>query len=155
MLRCTVPYVSLAEPITQENPMPNDGYEIPNEMRDFAERSVEQARKAFDSFMTAAHKATSTFGSSTEVAQAGVKDLSRQAMTYAETNVTATFEFARQLLNAKDVGEVLQLQAEFARSQMEALGRQMQDMSQAVTQTASRTTAGGSPTDGSGGSPQG
>ena len=121
--------------------MADKGYEIPNEMRDFAERSVEQARKAFDSFMTAAHKATSSFGSSTEVAQAGVKDLSRQAMTYAETNVTATFDFARKLLAAKDVAEVLQLQANFARSQMESLGRQMQEMSQSVAEAATKAGA--------------
>jgi phasin len=114
------------------------GYEIPNEMRDFAERSVEQARKAFDSFMAAAHKTTSTLGSSTEVAQAGVKDISRQAMTYAEANVTATFDFARKLLAAKDVAEVLQLQAQFAQSQMESLGRQMQDMSQSVAEAANK-----------------
>ena len=113
-------------------------FQVPEEMRDFAERSVEQARKAFDTFMAAAHKATSTFGSSTEVAQAGAKDLSRQAMSYAETNVTATFEFARKLLAAKDITEVLQLQADFARSQMESLGRQMQDMSQSVAETATK-----------------
>ena len=117
------------------------GYEIPNEMRDFAERSVEQARKAFDSFMAAAHKATETFGTSTEAAQVGAKDISRQAMTYAETNVTATFDFARKLLAARDVAEVLQLQATFARSQMESLGRQMQEMSHSVTEAASKAAA--------------
>jgi phasin len=119
------------------------GYEIPNEMRDFAERSVEQARKAFDSFMTAAHKATHTFGSSTEVAQAGAKDISRQAMTYAESNVAATFDFARKLLAAKDVAEVLQLQAQFAQSQMESLGRQMQEMSQSVAEAATKAGVAG------------
>ena len=32
-------------------------YEIPAEMRDFAEKSVEQARKAFEGFIGAAQKA--------------------------------------------------------------------------------------------------
>jgi len=32
-------------------------YEIPTEMRDFAEKSVDQARKPFDGFLGAAHKA--------------------------------------------------------------------------------------------------
>jgi phasin len=123
------------------------GYEIPNEMRDFAERSVEQARKAFDSFMTAAHKATHTLGSSTEVAQAGVKDMSRQAMTYAEANVTATFDFARKLLAAKDVAEVLQLQAQFAQSQMESLGRQMQEMSHSVAEAEKKAGVATAPKD--------
>ena len=33
-------------------------YEIPTEMRDFAEKSVDQARKAFESFIGAAQKAS-------------------------------------------------------------------------------------------------
>ena len=38
-----------------------DRLEIPPEMRAFAEKSVEQARQAFDGFMSAAHHALSTF----------------------------------------------------------------------------------------------
>ena len=40
-------------------------YEIPTEMRDFAEKSVDQARKAFDGFLGAAHKAVSAADSQT------------------------------------------------------------------------------------------
>jgi len=36
--------------------MANAPYEIPNELRDFAERSVDQARKAFEGFVTVAQK---------------------------------------------------------------------------------------------------
>ena len=40
---------------------PTQNYEIPPEMRDFAEKSVEQARKAIDGFMNAAQKTADTF----------------------------------------------------------------------------------------------
>ena len=36
--------------------MSNSPFEIPNELRDFAERSVEQARKAFEGFLTVAQR---------------------------------------------------------------------------------------------------
>ena len=32
------------------------GFEVPEQMREFAEKSVDQARKAFDDFMGATHK---------------------------------------------------------------------------------------------------
>src|SRR5215211_614419 len=46
-------------------------YEIPAEMRDFAEKSVDQAKKAFDGFMTAAYKAAGTMEGSTDIVQIG------------------------------------------------------------------------------------
>jgi len=35
----------------------SDRFEVPPEMRAFAEKSVEQARQAFDGFISAAHQA--------------------------------------------------------------------------------------------------
>jgi len=37
----------------------SDRFEVPPEMRDFAEKSVEQARQAFDGFISAAQQAMS------------------------------------------------------------------------------------------------
>ena len=54
-------------------------YEIPNEMRDFAEKSVDQARKAFDGFLGAAQKAVSAADSQTINAQANSRDLAEKA----------------------------------------------------------------------------
>ena len=54
-----------------QNPL---NYELPNEVRDFAEKSVEQARKAFDGFLGAASKAVTaaeTQGATVQVNTAG------------------------------------------------------------------------------------
>lgn len=40
--------------------MHNAPFEIPNELRDFADRSVDQARKAFEGFVGVAQKAVGT-----------------------------------------------------------------------------------------------
>ena len=40
--------------------MANTPFEIPSELRDFAERSVDQARKAFEGFVSVAQKAVGT-----------------------------------------------------------------------------------------------
>ncbi len=82
-------------------------FEIPAEMRQMAEQSVEQARKAFDGFIAAAQQAVSTLEGQAAVAQAGARDVGKKAMTFAEQNVANSFEFAHKLVRAKDVQEIL------------------------------------------------
>ena len=102
-------------------------YEIPTEMREFAEKSVDQARKALDGFIDAAQRPSDTFESSTQSAQSSAKDMSKKAFTYAEQNISSAFDLAQKLVRSKDVNEALQHQTEFARKQFEALQTQMKE----------------------------
>lgn len=102
-------------------------YEVPAEMRDFAEKSVEQARKAMDGFITAAQKTVDTFEGSANTVQASAKDATRKTLSYAEQNIAAAFDLAQKMVRAKDVQEAMQIQAEFVRSQFEAMQTQMKE----------------------------
>jgi phasin len=104
------------------------GYEIPAEMRDFAEKSVEQARKAIDGFMGAAQKTVDTFEGSANTVQSSAKDVTRKTFTYAEQNIAAAFDLAEKMVRAKDLQEAMQYQAEFVRSQFEAMQTQMKEL---------------------------
>jgi len=122
----------------------NQNYGIPTEMRDFAEKSVDQARKAFDSFMGAAQRTVETLENSATSVQANTTDMARKTFTYAEQNISATFEHAQRLVRAKDVQEAMQLQAEFVRTQFAAMQSQMKDfgaIAQAAAQSAARSTS--------------
>src|SRR4051794_20065991 len=119
-------------------------FEIPREMRSFAEQSVEQARKAFDGFMTAAHKAASGIEQQANVAQSGAKDMREKALSFAEQNVANSFEFAQKLVAAKDAEEVTRLQTEFVQRQMQALNEQAQEIGQTVSRAAMSATRPGS-----------
>jgi phasin len=102
-------------------------YEVPAEMRDFAEKSVEQARKAMDGFIGAAQKAVDTFEGSTNTVQASAKDMTRKTFAYAEQNIQAAFDLAQRMVRAKDMQEAMQVQAEFVRSQFESMQTQMKE----------------------------
>jgi phasin len=119
------------------------GYEIPGEMREFAERSVEQAKKAFDGFMTAAKKATDDVNDTAEQARKGTLDMSVKAMTYAEGNVAAAFELAQKMVRARDVSEMMSLQANYLKSQMEAFQGQMKEVGEQVQKAAAKVTKPG------------
>lgn len=119
---------------------PGQKYEIPSEMRDFAERSVEQARKAFDGFVGAAHKAVESLEGSTNTMQQSATDATRKTLTYAEQNLSAAFDHAQKLVRVKDIQEAMQLQSEFAKTQFAALQAQMKEFGDAA-QSAARTAA--------------
>jgi phasin len=106
---------------------PLESFEIPAEMRNVAEQSVVQARQAFDGFMSAAQKAMSKLEEQTSAAQVGAKGVSEKMMGFAERNVSTSFDFAQRLVRAKDAQEMMRLQAEFVRQQMEVLGQQAKE----------------------------
>jgi len=115
---------------------PMSTFEIPAEMRHMAEQSVEQAKKAVDGFMTAAQQALGTIEGRAAVAQAGVKDVSRKAMSFAEQNLASSFDFAQKLVRAKDAQEVMRLQTDFIRGQMESLSQQAKELGESATRAA-------------------
>ena len=105
-------------------------------MRAVAERSVEQAKAAFNTYMQAAQEAVSSFGGRVEKSRAGALDISKKAMSFAERNVLSAFEFAQKIVQAKDVQELLRMQTEFVQSQMQVLPAQVKDLGETVGKAA-------------------
>ena len=119
----------------------SDRFEVPPELRTFAERSVEQARQAFDGFISAAHHAMSAFEGQAETARKGARDVTEKAMTFAERNMTSAFAFAHDLVRARDLQEVLRLQADYIRHQMEALTEQARELGESTSKAAKDAAA--------------
>jgi phasin family protein len=63
-------------------------------------------------------------------------DLNMKIQDYAGKNVATTFEFAQKLTKAKDLQEVVQIQAEFLQTQLKALSEQAKDLGETATKTA-------------------
>jgi phasin len=114
----------------------NANFEITAEMRNFAEKSMEQARQAFDSFVAATQQAVNTVESRAATARSGVKDAVDLAMRFSERNVAASFEFAQRLLHAKDAKDVAAIHAEYVSSQIAALTDQAKELSKQASKLA-------------------
>jgi phasin len=95
--------------------------EVPAELRDLAEKTIDQAEKAFGMFFDAATKSMSS------VPGPGA-DVSKQALAFTEQNMKAAFEHARKLVHATDVQEAMRIQSEFLRSQFTNAGDHMRQM---------------------------
>jgi phasin len=118
----------------------NAPYEIPHELRDFAERSVDQARKAFEGFVTVAQKTAGTIDGAAHEAQSGAKHVSSQVWGYAEQNVNAAIDLAQKLVHVKDPKEAFTLQSEFLKAQLEAMQSQAKELGALIQKAATSAT---------------
>lgn len=109
-------------------------YEVSPEMRDFAEKSVDQARKAFDGFIGAAQKAAGSVEGTAATAQSSAKDLGTKAMSFAHTSVNAAFDLANKMVKAKDINEIFALQSEYVKAQMAAIQGHAKEFGETVQQ---------------------
>ena len=104
-------------------------FQIPQELREFAEKNVEQARVAYGQlmeFMTQAVRAWSTAPST--VMASGFKVVQERAIQFAKENADAGFTLASELAKAKDLQDILRLQSNFAQTQMHCYARQAQEL---------------------------
>jgi phasin len=116
-------------------------YEIPTEVRDFAEKSVEQARKAFDGMLGAATKAVSAAETQASSVQTNTREITTKAMSYAERNVASAFELAQKLVRSKDIQEVMQHHSDYLKAQASALQAQIQDFGQVVQSSVQKAAS--------------
>ena len=101
--------------------------EVPPQVRQFAEKSVDQAEKAISSFMQSASQSVATL-------PGPMTDIAKQALAVTEANMKAQFEHARKLMHAKTITEVMDLQSEFFRTQFAAATDQFKRLSGGITE---------------------
>jgi phasin len=128
-------YANLPKATLEKAIMIEPKLEVPAELRDLAEKTIDQAEKAFGMFFDAAGKSmTSMPGAGTEI--------SRQALSFTEQNMKAAFEHARKLVHATDLQEAMQIQSEFLRSQFTNAGEHMRQITGGVMSAAKDATKG-------------
>jgi phasin len=109
--------------------------EVPAELRDLAEKTIDQAEKAFGMFFDAASKSMASIPSpGTEI--------SKQALSFTEQNMKAAFDHARKLVHATDLQEAMRIQSEFLRSQFTNAGEHMRQITGGVMSAAKDASKG-------------
>ena len=103
--------------------------DVPPQVREFARKSVDQAEKAISTFLDSASK-------SVAMAPGPMTDVAKQALSITEANLKSSFEYARRLMLAKDIGEVMQLQSDFLRNQFGVATDQFKQMTGGVASAA-------------------
>ena len=89
-------------------------FEIPQQLRELAEKNVEQARTAYGQYMDAMAQAVSALSSaSSDTVTSGFKAVQEQAIHFAKENAETSFTLTSELTQAKDLQNVLTLQSRY------------------------------------------
>jgi len=113
-------------------------FEFPAQMRELAERNVEQVRAACGQFMDAARKAQDMIGAMVpdNPLTAGMKEVQERTMRFAQQNIDASFLLASELAKARDFPEMLNIQSRHAQLQMAAYSTQAQELGRLMADAA-------------------
>ncbi len=104
-------------------------FEIPKQLRELAEKNVEQARAAYGEYMETMAQAVSAWTKvPTSAMTSGLRDVQQLAIRFAKENAEAAFSLGSDLANAKDLQDVLRLQSRYAQAQMQSYARQAQEL---------------------------
>ena len=99
-----------------------------SELRARVEKGVEQTRGAFGTLVANARKASDTLQNSADTAHSSGKAVLVRGLELTEQNITAGFDHAQKLVQARSLKDGITLQAEFARSQLAALQAQAKEL---------------------------
>jgi phasin len=110
-------------------------FEVPEQMRAFAEKGVSQARDNYARFKDVAESHNGTIEAVFSTASKGASDYSAKLMEMMKSNTTAHLDFAQALIGVKSPSEAVELWTSHARKQFEtftAYGKELAELTQKV-----------------------
>ena len=131
--------------------MANDAFmktEVPDSFRDLMKVSIEQAKRAFDTFAATSEKTWKTFETSSRTVSSGLRSLNEKIAEITRSNAEANFALAMKLAESKDVGQAMELQTEHARKQMERFRASARGIRDLAAQVIQDSTPSGMPGNG-------
>ena len=114
-------------------------FEVPEQMRAFAEKGVSQARDSYAKFKDAAETHNGTIEAVFTTASKGASEYSAKLMEFMKANTTATLDFAQELLSIKSPAEAMELWTSHARKQYETLAAQAKELAELSQKVATET----------------
>jgi phasin len=114
-------------------------FEVPEQMRAFAEKGVSQARDNYAKFKDAAETHNGTMEAVFTSASKGASAYQAKVMEFVKTNTTSALDFAQELLAAKSPSEALELWTTHARKQFETFTAQAKELGELSQKCAAET----------------
>ena len=113
--------------------------EIPESVRALAEKTVDQSREAYDRSTDAFEASVTTFEQSFDAAGQGAAAFNRKFIDIARRNLATGFDLAKSLAGAKNLAEIVELQAAYWQKQFGALTAQAEEVHALSTKVTADT----------------
>src|ERR1700682_3523890 len=114
-------------------------FEVPEQMRAFAEKGVSQARDSYAKFKDVAETHNGTIEAVFSSASKGYSAYSAKLMEMMKANTTATLDFAQELVAIKSPSEAIELWTSHAKKQFEALTAHSKELAELTQKIATET----------------
>ncbi|WP_424629376.1 phasin [Bradyrhizobium sp. SYSU BS000235] len=114
-------------------------FQVPEQVRAFAEKGVSQAREGYQKLKEAAETNNGAIEAAYTSATKGAGDFTAKVIEIAKTNTESAFDFAQALLGVKSLPEAFELVNSHARKQFETLTAQSKDLADITQKVATDT----------------
>ena len=114
-------------------------FEVPEQMRAFAEKGVSQARDNYAKFKDAAETHNSTIEAVFTTAGKGASEYSAKLMELMKANTSASLDFAQELIGVKTPSEALELWTAHAKKQFETVTSYSKELAELSQKVATET----------------
>lgn len=114
-------------------------FEVPEQMRAFAEKGVSQARENYAKFKDAAETHNGTVEAVFTTASKGASEYTAKVVEFMKANSTAQLDFTQQLLSAKSPSDAFALWTGHARTQLETFQAQAKELVELTQRVAAET----------------
>ena len=114
-------------------------FEVPEQMRAFAEKGVSQARDNYAKFKDVAETHNGTIEAVFTTLSKGASEYSAKLVEIMKANTTTNLDFAQELLGAKSPSEAVELWTSHTRKQYETLAAQAKELAELGQKVAAET----------------
>ena len=114
-------------------------FEVPEQVRAFAEKGVSQAREGYAKFKDAAEAHNGTIEAVFSSVNKGASTYSTKVMEFVKANTSTSLDFTQQLFSVKSPSEALELWTSHTRKQLETFTAQAKELTELSQKIASET----------------
>jgi phasin len=114
-------------------------FEVPEQMRAFAEKGVSHARDSYAKFKDVAETHNGTIEAVFTSASKGASEYSAKLMEMMKASTTANLDFAQALIGVKSPSEALELWTAHAKKQFEAFTAHTKELAELSQKVATET----------------
>jgi hypothetical protein len=105
-------------------------------MREMAQATLDKARDAVSKYMVESQKIREKADSSVRASYSTAKEMNEKAVAFAEANVTAGFELAQRLLQARDPQEMGLVYQNHLKEQLAKMNAQFRELGSLISKPA-------------------
>jgi len=114
-------------------------FEVPEQVRAFAEKGVSQARDNYAKFKEAAQSGNGTIEAVFGAASKGAHAYSSKVLDFVQANTNAGFDFMQELVSVKSLAQAPEVWRSHTRKQVETFAAQAKELAELAQKVAAET----------------